>query len=248
MTRRMQKAARQKRAAARRKRQFVRLLPVILMCFGAALIVSVAGIKLYTQNRKEQLVRRYEMDVVIQIGTETKPGALTNTTEGPPPDIQIVSTPGAEQTAAPEETDLSGAERNVIGVLEIPKLDLRVAVGEGVSSRTLRYAVGHFSDTALPGETGNCALIGHRSYLWGEFFNRLDEMERGDEVYIKRGENTFRYTVSDKFVVEPEELWVLNQGETGILTLITCTPVRVATHRLVVRCDMDTSDTIETAG
>jgi sortase A len=128
---------------------------------------------------------------------------------------------------------LSG--QSVLGILSISKINLTVAVREGVSRSDLRYAVGHFADTALPGQMGNCAITGHRSYAWGEYFNRLDELEAGDEVRIDYGGSTYTYSVTEKYVVDPDDAWVLNQAQSYELTLITCTPIRVGTQRLVIK-------------
>lgn len=126
-------------------------------------------------------------------------------------------------------------EQAVLGVMSIPKIDLTVAVCEGVSQSVLRYSVGHFSDTAFPGQMGNCAITGHRSYAWGEYFNRLDELETGDEIIINYNASVYTYVVTEKRVVEPDAAWVLNQAQSYELTLITCTPIRVGSHRLIIK-------------
>ena len=124
---------------------------------------------------------------------------------------------------------------NIIGILSIPKLDLNVGIGEGVDNETLKYSVGHFSDTAMPGQKGNFCVIGHRSYTYGEFFNRLDEIEENDEIIVEYNGKEFKYKVTEIKVVKPEEVSVLNQSEEEEITLITCTPIRVGSHRLIIK-------------
>lgn len=126
---------------------------------------------------------------------------------------------------------ISGA----IGIMEIPKIDLKVAVGEGVDNKTLKYAAGHFEGTAMPGEKGNFAVAGHRSYTYSQYFNRLDELEEGDEVIVKTTKGEYTYKVFEKKVVEPSEVSVLDKTKDATITLVTCTPIRVATHRLIVK-------------
>ncbi len=140
-----------------------------------------------------------------------------------------------EQASAAEDAALSDMDENALGVIEIPKIELTAAIGKDVSTETLKYSVGHFEGTALPGEKGNCSIAGHRSYTYSEFFNRLDELAIGDEITIKTPEGTFKYVVYDKFVVEPSRVEVLDETEDATLTLVTCTPVRIATHRLIVK-------------
>lgn len=132
-------------------------------------------------------------------------------------------------------TSTSSEIKNAIGIMKIPKIDLKVAIGEGVDVNTLKYAVGHFPGTPYPGEKGNSAIAGHRSYTYNEYFNRLDEVVEGDQIIIKTKKGEFTYTVYEKLVVLPEEVSVLNNTKDAELTLITCTPIRVATHRLIIK-------------
>jgi sortase A len=66
-------------------------------------------------------------------------------------------------------------------------------------------------------------------------FNRLDELEVGDGIVVETADGSFEYTVFKKHVVEPDDLSVLNKNDRDrVLTLITCTPLYTATHRLVI--------------
>lgn len=127
------------------------------------------------------------------------------------------------------------ATSSAIGIIKIPKIDLKVAVGEGIENKTLKYAVGHFEGTAMPGEKGNFAVAGHRSYTYSEYFNRLDELNIGDDIIVKTNKGEFTYKVYEKKVVEPTEVSVLDKTKEPTITLVTCTPIRVATHRLIVK-------------
>jgi len=126
-------------------------------------------------------------------------------------------------------------EKVIIGIITIPKIDVKAAIGEGVDADTLKYAVGHFTGTSLPEEKGNFCIAGHRSYTYGEFFNRLDELEIGDEIIVQTTTAQYKYNVYEKKVVEPNEISVLNNTNSSTITLVTCTPIRVATHRLIVK-------------
>ena len=81
-----------------------------------------------------------------------------------------------------------------------------VPVVEGTDPKDIKYAVGHFKDTDMPGTTGNFAIAGHRSYTYNEYFNRLDELENGDTIKVKTIDGKmYTYKVFEKLVVEPEE-------------------------------------------
>lgn len=127
---------------------------------------------------------------------------------------------------------------DTIGILTIDKIDLKVAVNEGTDDKTLKYSVGHFKDTAMPGEKGNFSVAGHRNYTFGEYFNRLDELENGDEITIETINGTYKYIVYNKEVVLPEQVEVLNPTKDSTMTLITCTPIRKATHRLIINAKL----------
>ena len=125
---------------------------------------------------------------------------------------------------------------DIIGILEIPKIDLKVAVQEGTDKKTLNCAVGHFKESAMPGEIGNCAVAGHRNYTYNKFFSNLDKLEDGDKIKITTKDDVYTYTVYSLEVVTPDKVEVLNsQNDEKTITLITCTPKYLGTHRLVIK-------------
>ena len=130
---------------------------------------------------------------------------------------------------------LPNIKSGTIGILSIPKIDLTVAVDEGTDDNTLRYAVGHFSGTSMPGESGNFCVAGHRSYTYAEYFNRLNEISVGDNIIVKSKGITFTYKVSKTEVVEPTQVSVLDQSKDATITLVTCTPIKVGTQRLIIK-------------
>lgn len=122
---------------------------------------------------------------------------------------------------------------NPIAVLEIPKINLKVVVAEGTEDEIIKYAVGHFKDTAMPGEEGNFALAGHRNYDTGEFFLRLNKLEVNDNILVSNHDKTFTYKVTESFTVAPEDTYVLDKSEDATITLVTCT--YDGKDRLIVR-------------
>jgi sortase A len=112
---------------------------------------------------------------------------------------------------------------NPIAVLEIPKMNLKVIVAEGTEDEIIKYAVGHFKDTAMPGDMGNFALAGHRNYDTGEFFLRLNKLEINDDIIVSTHNETFTYKVTESFTVAPEDTYVIGESQDAIITLVTCT-------------------------
>jgi sortase A len=125
-------------------------------------------------------------------------------------------------------------EGGVIGEMEVPRLGLKVIVVQGDSPRILRRAVGHIRETALPGESGNVALTGHRD----TFFRPLRNIQSGDAITFKTLDAEFRYRVESTAVVPPSDISVLQPSSERALTLITCFPfyyVGPAPNRFIVR-------------
>lgn len=125
---------------------------------------------------------------------------------------------------------------NIIGILEIPKIDIKVAVQEGTDEKTLNYAVGHFKESVMPGEIGNFAVAGHRNYTYNKFFSNLDKLEDGDKIKVITKDDAYTYTVCSLEVVTPDKVEVLNSKDNDkTITLITCTPKYLGTHRLIIK-------------
>lgn len=142
-----------------------------------------------------------------------------------------------------EETDATGLEESeaikakpkAIGIMDIEKIDVHLPIAEGADLATLKFALGHMPETASLGTIGNAVVAGHRSHSFGTFFNRLDEMEVGDEIKVTTGGVTYTYEVYETLIVEPDDLSVLRgSSQYRVLTLITCHPLYTSTHRLIV--------------
>ena len=120
------------------------------------------------------------------------------------------------------------------GRLELPRLGLSALVAEGVDAQTLGVAVGHFPDSAFPGEGGNVALAGHRDTV----FQMLKDIWPEDVVRLTTPDGTFDYRVEWLAIVDPARTDVVASTGESLLTLVTCYPfdyVGRAPRRYVVR-------------
>jgi sortase A len=109
---------------------------------------------------------------------------------------------------------------DLIGRLEIPRLDLSVIVTEGDDDATLALAVGHLPDTPFPWQAGNSVFAGHRD----TFFRPLKDIREGDEIRMTTARGTFEYHVIRTEIVDPANLTVLAPTPGQSLTLVTCYP------------------------
>lgn len=122
----------------------------------------------------------------------------------------------------------------LIGAIKIPYLGVSANIVEG-SDAELQYGVGHVAGTALPGQPGNCVLSGHRAYIPMHPFMHLPKLREGDTVELTMQGQSYTYEIYKIFEVTPEDTWVIHpqEGETAMVTLITCTPIPSFTHRLI---------------
>jgi sortase A len=125
-------------------------------------------------------------------------------------------------------------EGGSIGEIQIPRLGVTAMVVQGDSTAILQRAVGHLTGTALPGESGNVVLAGHRD----TFFRPLKQVHAGDAITLKTRNRDFEYLVESTAVVRPSDVRVLQPTRTRTLTLITCFPfsyIGPAPDRFIVR-------------
>jgi sortase A len=143
---------------------------------------------------------------------------------------RALAAPAVEAPLAPE------IGSNLVGLLEIPRLDLSTPVVEGDDGAALHGVAGHLPDTPRPWEEGNSAIAAHRDGL----FRPLRDIRIGDDVTMQTPHGELRYKVKETHIVLPTDLSVLEQTSDQTLTLITCYPfnyVGSAPKRFVVQAE-----------
>jgi LPXTG-site transpeptidase (sortase) family protein len=123
-----------------------------------------------------------------------------------------------------------------IGRLQIPAIDLSVIVLEGTDGWTLNRAVGHIEGTALPWESGNSGIAGHRD----GFFRGLKKISRNDRIVLTTLKGIYQYRVDGIEIVDPADSGVLDASPHPTLTLVTCYPFHLvgsAPKRFIVRAE-----------
>lgn len=133
---------------------------------------------------------------------------------------------------------LNTNEAGMMGYIRIPKIDVELPIYHGTEERILQSGVGHFEGTSLPvgGESSHAVLTGHRGLPSKILFTDLDKLKEGDIFYIKILGDTLAYQVDQILTVLPEDTKALTIAPgKDYVTLVTCTPYAVNTHRLLVR-------------
>ncbi|MBN1200772.1 MAG: sortase [Anaerolineae bacterium] len=122
--------------------------------------------------------------------------------------------------------------------IEIPRIGVDASIYGGDDWFSLQKGVGHLVGSANPGERGNMVLSAHND-IYGEIFKEIQRLEPGDEIYVTANNGRrYTYVVRDKQIVKPTDTWVLASGSEAIVTLITCHPYRVDSHRMVVFAEL----------
>ena len=151
--------------------------------------------------------------------------------------IEPTNAPTQEPSPASSQSPEKGKKSKLqaMGRIKISTIDVNIPILEGTSKANLKVGAGHVTGTSEIGTVGNAALAAHRSHTYGRMFNRLEELEVGDKIEVTTNDGTFEYTIYKILVVEPDDISVLYRSkEDKVLTLITCTPLYTATHRLIV--------------
>lgn len=131
--------------------------------------------------------------------------------------------------------DISGT--GVMGSIEIPKINVSLPIYHGTSEEVLSTGAGHLEGSSLPvgGTNTRAVLTGHRGLPNSKLFTRLDELEAGDLFFLDVLDETLAYKIMEVEVIEPENTDALRiVPEKDLVTLVTCTPYGINSHRLIV--------------
>lgn len=135
------------------------------------------------------------------------------------------------------ESLLNLTDSGIMGRIEIPKINVDLPIYHGTEDDVLSKGIGHFKPSSLPvgGKSTRSVLTGHRGLPSSKLFTRLDEMEEGDYFFIEVCNETLAYRVNEIIEIKPEELSELQiEPDEDLVTLVTCTPYGINTHRLLV--------------
>lgn len=149
-------------------------------------------------------------------------------------DLEACETPAADLTAY-------GIEDEIIGVLEIPTMELTMPVYLGASDAHLAAGAAVLGNTSAPigGDNTNCVIAGHRGWRGADYFRYINRLQAGDTVQVTNLWETLTYTVADIQIIQPHEVEKIKiQPNCALLTLITCHPYASGgKQRYVVYCE-----------
>jgi sortase A len=215
------------------KRKLIFIIGFLLCCYP---LVS----SLIEQQYQKSAVATYQQSVqdkddseikeIIQKATEYND--MLFQTDG-----AIVGDVNSEILSEESYESLLNQGTGVMGSIEIPKIGVDLPIYHGTDDDVLSNGIGHLEGTSLPvgGASTHCVLTGHRGLPNSKLFTRLDEIEENDLFYLNIFGETLAYKVNQIEVIEPDEVDKLHiQEGKDLVSLITCTPYGLNTHRLVV--------------
>ncbi|SHE98397.1 class D sortase [Clostridium fallax] len=183
-----------------------KIIPLLLLILGIVLIVSGVALKINSKNKELKAIEKFNNEI--------------NLSEIKEENNKKVDKDKSKNFKTYVKKGNLGDE---IALIEIPSIDLKSVIVEGVENEQLKYYIGHMPDTAMAGENGNFVLAGHSSFVYNEIFNKLYKVNNGDIIKITTRNKEFNYIIKDKFIVEPKEVSVLNQkDEEKEITIVTC--------------------------
>ena len=149
-------------------------------------------------------------------------------------DLEACEEPAADMTAY-------GVADEIIGVLEIPAMELTMPVYLGASDAHLAAGAAVLGNTSAPigGNSTNCVIAGHRGWKGADYFRHIDRLAVGDTVTLTNLWETLTYTVADVQIIQPHEVDKIKiQQDRDLLTLLTCHPYASGgRERYVVYCE-----------
>ena len=222
------------------------ILIVIIFLAGLSLLLYPFIANEWNTYRQKQLISNYESVVADreaagEIDYEAEMEKAKAYNDDLVPSILPDSFAVAAAADEPDEAYMSAlniAGDEVMGIVEIPKIDISLPIFHTTSQEVLEKGAGHLEGSSLPvgGESTHAVITAHRGLPSAALFTDLDRLAEGDHFLIHVLDETLCYEVDQILTVEPDETDALavEEGE-DLVTLVTCTPYGVNTHRLMVR-------------
>jgi sortase A len=121
--------------------------------------------------------------------------------------------------------------------IQISAIRADAPVVEGDDWESLKQGAGHHIGSANPGERGNCIISAHND-IFGEIFRNLSDLDLDDDILVYTASQVYRYVVTQKRIIEPTDVSVMYPTSSPVLTLISCYPYGIDTHRIVITAEL----------
>ncbi len=222
------------------KNRIINLCLVLMLFIGLAMILYPSFSDYWNSYHQSRVIAHYAEDIAT-IDHDYYDSLFAEANEW---NVMIANGEvGDKLTLSEEEIEryndvLNPLGTGMIGYIEIPSISCFLGIYHGTSNAVLQVATGHLEWSSLPigGVNTHSVISGHRGLPSAKLFTNLDKLKVGDifEIYIL--DETYTYSVDQINIVEPSDMSTLGIVEGGdYVTLVTCTPYGINTHRLLVR-------------
>ena len=223
--------------------------PVVLVLVGLAILLYPTISNFLIEQNSSRVIEHYteavnamsdeERQAIVDAANEYNMALASRAGVTPWEEGGVSPLSSEEQSQILEryEETLNPNGNGTMGYIIIPKMNVELPIYHTVEEKVLQVGVGHMESSSLPvgGESTHAALSGHRGLPSAKLFTDLDQMEVGDQFYIKVLGETLAYEVHEVETVLPTETESLAiQPGQDLVTLITCTPYGINSHRLLV--------------
>ena len=218
-----------------KKRIFVLLLLFLLFLLGLGLVAYPMISSHYTERHQSQVYTQYQ-EVVEKAGGEELDTARAEAEAYN--ELLASGATAAELDALDYDSLLNLAGNGIMGYIEIPAIDVLLPIYHGVGEDSLERGAGHMPSTSLPigGRGTHTVISAHSGMATARMFTDLEQLEAGDVFYLHVLDEALAYEVDQILVVKPYQIDALKiDREQDYVTLVTCTPYGVNSHRLLVR-------------
>ena len=216
------------------KKQMSNIIVGILFSFGLALLLYPSVSNYWNDMHQTKVITNY-VEKVDKIDEETYQKIFGEANDYNQSLIRESVVVVADEEKYNRILNINGGQ---IGYIQIPTINVSLPIYHGTSEAVLQVGIGHVAGSSFPiGEEGShTVLLGHRGLPSAKLFTNLPKLKEKDLFYITVFDKKITYEVDDIKVVKPERLEDIIVEEEGVyVTLVTCTPYAINSHRLLVR-------------
>lgn len=230
------------------KRAIMNILFGLMFLVGFGILIYPTVSDQWNTYRQSRLISTYE-DVVQEMEPEdfSQEWEMAKKFNEALPENSIYADAFGTDDGNIEDTQywkvLNVAKDGIMGYLSIPKINIKLAIYHTTEETVLQTGIGHLEGSKLPigGESNHSVLAAHRGLPSARLFTDIDQLQKGDMFYVHILDETFAYQVDqimdmvDKDDTEALEAALSVEEGQDQMTLFTCTPYGVNSHRLLVR-------------
>lgn len=228
---------------SKQKKNYTNILIILTFLLGIVIMGYPSFSSWYNQIWQDRLITEYN-DTVSAISSEAKQAELETSTAYNQSLLQnvVLTDPFDKNTnltvSEAYRQRLNLQDNDMMGYIDIPKINVKLPIYHGTSEAVLDLGVGHLEKSSLPigGTATHAVLSAHTAYPKAKMFNDLTKLEETDVFYLTVLDEKLAYQVNQIKVVEPTDNKDLKiDPNEDYVTLVTCTPYGVNSHRLLVR-------------